>query len=68
MENNAPSHKALIKSPGEHVVAIETSQQRKGLRHKHKGRRLTGIRCGSAAALDRAEENKIHSILKLKTF
>lgn len=29
------SHKALIKSPGEHAVAIETSQQRAGVRHKH---------------------------------
>lgn len=30
------SHKALIKSPGEHAVAIEMSQQRAGLRHKHR--------------------------------
>lgn len=29
------SHKALIKAAREHAVAIETGQQRAGLRHKH---------------------------------
>lgn len=37
------SHKALIKSPREHVVAIEMSQQRAGLRHKHKQNALQDL-------------------------
>lgn len=53
------SHKALIKSPGEHAVAIEMSQQRAGLRHKHKEKWSTGCRCGATAATqDRI--NEIH--------
>lgn len=45
------SHKALIKSPREHVVAIEMSQQRAGLRHKHKQKRSTGSARRAAAVL-----------------
>lgn len=60
------SHKALIKSPGEHAVAIEMSQ-RAGLRHKHTEKRSMGSGCRAAAAQDRAETNKILLILHLKS-
>lgn len=52
------SHKALIKSPGEHAVSIEMSQQRAGLRHKHKEERSTGSGCRVAAALARTGTNR----------
>lgn len=45
------SHESLIKSPGEHVVAIEMSQQRAGLRHKTSGNR-TRSACIAVAMLN----------------
>jgi len=41
------SHKALIKSPGEHGVAMETSQQRADT---NKAKHSAGSGCSAAAA------------------
>lgn len=54
------SHKALIKPPREHTVAIETGQQRAGLRHKHTVKRSTGFGCKGGAMHETAEPDKIH--------
>lgn len=60
------SHKALIKSPGEHDVTMETSQQRAGLRHKHERNTQQDLNVAVLLLLDGAEPNIINLNLNLR--